>query len=87
MMKTFTAQYAANFLQLPMDKFQEECRVLTGVEATDVVQIDESSWTWFNITCNVDENEVDPDEYFDIIGRDLGRWLQCEVILDDIVAK
>jgi hypothetical protein len=81
-MKTFTAQFVAEFLQLPMDKFQEECRILTGVEATEVAQIDES--TWFNITCEVDEDEVDPDNHFDLVGRDLARRLQCEVYLDDI---
>jgi hypothetical protein len=81
-MKTFTAQFVAEFLQLPMDKFQGECRILTGVEATEVAQIDES--TWFNITCEVDEDEVDPDNHFDLVGRDLARRLQCEVYLDDI---
>jgi hypothetical protein len=81
-MKTFTAQYVAEFLQLPMDKFQEECRILTGVEATEVTQIDES--TWFNITCEVDEDEVDPDNHFDLVCRDLARRFQCEVYLDDI---
>jgi len=81
-MKTFTAQYVAEFLQLPMDKFQAECRILTGVEATEVTQIDES--TWFNITREIAEDEVDPDNYFDLVGRDLARRFQCEVYLDDI---
>lgn len=62
---------------------QEECRILTGVWAGNVEKHDNPNTTNFTITDSVDDG-VDPDQYFDQIGRDLSRYIKSPVTLAEI---
>lgn len=54
------------------------------VENIEYQQEDDGTTTTnFMITCGVDDNQ-DPDEYFDMVGRELSRYLMGQVCLDEI---
>ena len=62
---------------------QEECKILTGSWAANIETHDNPNTTNFTITDKVEEG-IDPDAYFDQIGRDLSRYLKSPVTLAEI---
>lgn len=82
-MKTFTAIYTAELGQNPISRLIEECRINVAKEPMNLEQIDET--TWFEINYEIDEDEMEPEHFFDTLGRDLSTYLQCEVVLHDVM--
>jgi hypothetical protein len=62
---------------------QEECKILTGSWAGNIEKHGNPDITNFTISDTVEEG-IDPDGYFDQIGRDLSRYIKSPVILAEI---
>lgn len=55
---------------------------MVGVDACNIEHHDDV--THFTLTTDVDENEIDPDTYFNEIAVDLSRWVGSAVTLNEI---
>ena len=55
---------------------------MVGVDACNIEHHDDV--IHFTLTTDVDENEVDPDTYFNEIAVDLSRWVGAAVTLNEI---
>jgi len=81
-MTNYTACFHVVLGDVSLSRLNEECRIMVGVDAENIEHHDDT--TNFTLTTEVDEDEVEPEEYFTEICLDLSRWLGVAVTLDEI---
>jgi len=78
----YTACFSVVLGTVSLNHLRDECRIMAGVDACNIEHHDDV--THFTLTTDVDENEADPDTYFNEIAVDLSRWVGSAVTLNEI---